>query len=64
MATYIELISMDSTINKLMMRNMVRRQSRRWRPLLDFATNASLRVLFGANYTIGCVGYKAMPLSD
>jgi|GEM_PF-4748701 len=33
------LINIDSTIKTLMMRNIVRRQSRRGRPLLDFATN-------------------------
>ncbi len=37
------LISIDSTINTLMTRNTVRRQSRRWRPLFDFATESILR---------------------
>jgi hypothetical protein len=35
---------MDRTINTLMMRNTVRRQSRRWRPLLDFAKEFDLHM--------------------
>jgi hypothetical protein len=38
------LISIDSTINTLMTKNVVRRQSRRWRPLLGFATGSILRI--------------------